>query len=154
MTTHSSPTRLVTPKPNAIVQARTLRRPLLAALSLALSIASVAFAANPNQGTLNPGSAAALQWVGDALGGPSVTSEAACQDGINCDVFTIHLTGSASDYAGKQLIVRITFSMLSDYDLYVHKDTEKRQSRVSRRERFAARNLRTSCHQSGDVRRG
>jgi hypothetical protein len=123
MTTHSSPTRLATPKPNATVRARTLRRPILAALSFALSVAAVAFAANPNQGTLNPASTAALQWVGDAIGGPSVTTEMTCQDGINCDVFTIHLAGSASDYAGKQLIVKITFSMLSDYDLYVHKDT-------------------------------
>src|SRR5256714_4297970 len=83
-----------------------------------------ALGANPNQGTLNPGSTTALQWVGDAVGGPAITTETACQDGINCDVFTIHLSGNASDYAGKQLIVKITFSMLSDYDLYVHKDTE------------------------------
>jgi hypothetical protein len=112
MTTYFSSIRLVTP-----------RRLLPAALSFALSIASVALAANPTQGTLNPGSATALQWVGNAAGGPAVTTEMACQDGINCDVFTIHLTGNASDYAGKQLLVKITFSMLSDYDLYVHKDT-------------------------------
>jgi len=43
-------------------------------------------------------------------------------DGINCDVFTIHLNGKASDYAGKQLTVKITFLAVSDYDLYVHKD--------------------------------
>src|SRR5256714_5340473 len=83
-----------------------------------------ALGANPNQGTLNSGSTTALQWVGDAVGGPAITTETACQDGINCDVFTIHLSGNASDYAGKQLIVKITFSMLSDYDLYVHKDTK------------------------------
>ena len=111
MTTHFSSTCLVS-----------LRRMLLAALGCALSLAAVTYAANPNQGTLNPGSAAALQWVGDAIGGPSVTTESTCQDGVNCDVFTIHLTGVASDYAGKQLVVKITFSMLSDYDLYVHKD--------------------------------
>lgn len=91
---------------------------------LILGSCLVAFGANPNQGTLNPGSTTALQWVGDALGGPAITTETACQDGINCDVFTIHLSGNGSDYAGKQLIVKITFSMLSDYDLYVHKDTE------------------------------
>ena len=93
-------------------------------LLAALSFAATAFAANPNQGTLNPASTAALQWVGDAIGGPAITTETACQDGINCDVFTIHLSGSGEDYAGKQLVVNITFSMLSDYDLYVHKDTE------------------------------
>src|SRR5437762_11248414 len=31
--------------------------------------------ANPNQGTLNPGSTTALRWVGDAIGAPSATSE-------------------------------------------------------------------------------
>ena len=54
---------------------------------------------------------------------PAITTETACQDGINCDVFTIHLTGSAEDYAGQQLVVKITFLPASDYDLYVHKDT-------------------------------
>src|SRR5213075_2641550 len=33
-----------------------------------------------------------------------------------------HLTGNASDYGGKQLLVKITFLPASDYDLYVHKD--------------------------------
>jgi hypothetical protein len=98
-------------------------RSLFAATALFLSIALSAFAANPTQGTLNPGSTTPLQWVGNALGGPAVTTETACQDGINCDVFTIHLTGNPSDYAGKQLLVNISFTMLSDYDLYVHKDT-------------------------------
>jgi hypothetical protein len=111
MKTHFSSTRLVTPC-----------RLLLAAFGCALSLAVLAYAANPNQGTLNPGSATPLQWVGDAVGGPAITTETACQDGINCDVFTIHLNGTAADYAGKQLSVKITFSMLSDYDLYVHKD--------------------------------
>src|SRR5256714_6778123 len=96
---------------------------ILIALSSVLALSASVFAANPNQGTLNSGSTTALQWVGDAIGGPAITTETACQDGINCDVFTIHLSGSAADYAGKQLAVKITFSMLSDYDLYVHKDT-------------------------------
>src|SRR5256714_8954685 len=96
---------------------------ILIALSSVLALSASVFAANPNQGTLNSGSATPLQWVGDALGGPAITTETACQDGINCDVFTIHLNGTAADYAGKQLSIKITFSMLSDYDLYVHKDT-------------------------------
>jgi hypothetical protein len=97
--------------------------PILIALTSVLALSISVFAANPNQGTLNSGSTTPLQWAGDALGGPAITTEAACQDGINCDVFTIHLDGTASDYAGKQLSIKITFSMLSDYDLYVHKDT-------------------------------
>jgi len=82
-----------------------------------------ALAANPTQGTLGPGSTTPLQWDGTALGAPSGTGEAACQDGINCDVFTVHLSGNASDYAGKQLLIKITFLAASDYDMYVHKDT-------------------------------
>ena len=95
----------------------------LAGFALLAASCGAALAANPSQGSLNAGSTAPLSWVGDALGAPAITTEAACQDGINCDVFTIHLGGTAADYSGKQLIVNITFSMLSDYDLYVHKDT-------------------------------
>ncbi|MEY2572859.1 MAG: hypothetical protein QOJ87_1072 [Verrucomicrobiota bacterium] len=98
-------------------------RSLFAGAALFLTTALSVFAANPTQGTLNPGSTTPLQWVGNALGGPAITTETACQDGINCDVFTIHLTGNPSDYAGKQLLVKIDFTMVSDYDLYVHKDT-------------------------------
>jgi hypothetical protein len=83
------------------------------------------FAANPSQGTLSPDSSSALQWqgniVGASVGGPG--GEASCVDGTSCDVFTIHLNGSAEDYAGVQLLIKITFSLPQDYDLYVHKDT-------------------------------
>ena len=86
-------------------------------------LAGLVFAANPSEGTLDPGSTSPVEWDGDALGGPSVTTETTCQDGINCDVFTVHLSGSAEEYAGKQLVINISFLPVSDYDLYVHKDT-------------------------------
>lgn len=93
------------------------------AAALAWSVSS--FAANPDQGTLNPGSTTPLGWDGNiagaSVGGPG--GEASCVDGTSCDVFTIHLTGTASDYAGVQLLVQITFGAPQDYDLYVHKDT-------------------------------
>ncbi|HEX8076519.1 MAG TPA: sialidase family protein, partial [Chthoniobacterales bacterium] len=95
----------------------------LLSLTAALAWPVSLFAANPTEGTLGAGSTTPLEWDGTAVGGPSVTTETTCQDGFNCDVFTIHLTGSAQDYAGKQLLIKITFSMVSDYDLYVHKDT-------------------------------
>jgi hypothetical protein len=100
-----------------------MKKSILITLSCTFVFLTSAFAANPAQGTLNPGSTAPLSWNGDAVGVPSGSGESACQDGFNCDVFTVHLTGKASDYAGKQLLVKITFSMLSDYDMYVHKDT-------------------------------
>ena len=98
---------------------------MLAALFFALSVASVVLAANPTEGTLAPDSTTPLQFVGTAVGAPAggPAGEATCQDGINCDVFTIHLTGNASDYAGTQLRIKIEFLAVSDYDLYVHKDT-------------------------------
>ena len=102
---------------------RLSRASFLLGIAVVVGSCVAAFGANPDQGTLNPGSATALQWVGDALGGPAITTETACQEGINCDHFTIHLTGSPEDYAGQQLVVKITFMAVSDYDLYVHKDT-------------------------------
>src|SRR5947207_15720975 len=84
------------------------RRSLLVAIGILLATAWGAFAANPNQGTLNPGSATALQWVGDALGGPAITTETACQDGSNWEVCTLHLYGNASDYDGKALHGQVT----------------------------------------------
>lgn len=91
---------------------------------LALAFSTSIFAANPSQGTLNPNSTTALQWDGNiagaSVGGPG--GEASCVDGTSCDVFTIHLNGVASDYAGVQMLVKITFDLPQDYDLYVHKD--------------------------------
>jgi len=100
-----------------------MKKLILLTLGCSLLLLTSVFVAKPAQGTLNPTSTAPLPWDGDAVGGPAVTTEALCQDGINCDVFTIHLTGKASDYAGKQLQIKITFLPASDYDIYVHKDT-------------------------------
>src|SRR6478672_480579 len=101
---------------NTLLHSRLARTSVLATLAILVGSCLNAFAANPTEGTLNPSSTTPLQWVGNALGAPAVTSEAACQDGINCDVFTIHLSGNASDYAGTQLVVKITFMQVSDYD--------------------------------------
>src|SRR6476661_5410326 len=89
-----------------LLMKRKVRMKTLIVMACVFTTAVAAFAANPTEGSLSPGSATVLQW-----------------DGINCDVFTIHLSGNASDYAGQQLLIKITFSMLSDYDLYVHKDS-------------------------------
>jgi hypothetical protein len=97
----------------------------LAAASFVFALSTSAFAADPEEGTLNPGSSAPVEWDGDiigaSVGGPG--GEASCIDGTNCDVFTLNLSGSASDYAGSQLLIKITFSAPQDYDLYVRKDS-------------------------------
>jgi hypothetical protein len=118
-------TTFLNPRSHRIHRPAGLRPSLLFSLGLVLAFSIPAFAANPTEGTLNPGSATPLQWDGTALGAPAggPAGEATCQDGINCDVFTIHLSGNPSDYAGKQLKIKITFLAVSDYDLYVHKDT-------------------------------
>jgi hypothetical protein len=101
------------------------QRPARLALAFLCLSSFAALGANPPQGTLNPGDTAPLTWKGDALGGSvgGPGGEASCVDGTSCDVFTIHLNGTAADYAGRQLLVKITFSSPQDYDLYVHKDT-------------------------------
>ena len=72
---------------------------ILCSAGLLLGFAIPLFAANPPEATLNPASTAPAEWDGDAIGAPAggPAGEATCQDGINCDVFTIHLTGTASD---------------------------------------------------------
>jgi hypothetical protein len=101
-----------------------LSRTLFFAGLLILGSYVATFGANPTEGTLNPGSTTTLQWVGNITGASvgGAGGEASCVDGTSCDVFTIHLSGSASDYAGQQLLIQITFSAPQDYDLYVHKD--------------------------------
>lgn len=65
---------------NDLDQRSVRRRWILAATSFLLALSTSSFAANPTQGTLNPGSTAALQWDGTAVGAPSGTGETACQD--------------------------------------------------------------------------
>ncbi|MDQ6624523.1 MAG: hypothetical protein M3Y69_00060 [Verrucomicrobiota bacterium] len=93
------------------------------ALTLLLSSSQ---AASPTGGTISPSTTAPVKWAGDATGVPAggVAGEAACIDGQNCDVFTITVSGTQAEYAGKQILVNIAWSVAaSDYDLYIHKDT-------------------------------
>jgi hypothetical protein len=93
-------------------------------------------ASNPKSGSINntttdpvPG----ITWVGDAPGGAS-ESESTCVDnpvntppyspGVNCDAFTLTVSGAAEDYAGKR--IRVRFSWLSpsqDYDMVIRKES-------------------------------
>ncbi|MDQ6626483.1 MAG: hypothetical protein M3Y69_10175 [Verrucomicrobiota bacterium] len=81
-------------------------------------------AATPATGSLNPSSTNTITWKGDATGTGAAQGESTCVDGLNCDVFTITLSGTASDYSGKQLAIAINWTVpANDYDLYVHKDS-------------------------------
>src|SRR3982751_4089836 len=78
--------------------------------------------ATPSSGTLNPGGSQ-LNWVGTAAGGGS-TGESTCVEGVNCDTFTITLSGTPTNWAGLKARIVVSCadpSGVSDYDVYVHK---------------------------------
>src|SRR5258708_15407211 len=80
-----------------------------------------AFASNPSSATLNPAVGSAVAWTGTGLAGVT-TDETTCVDGTDCDVFTVTLSGSPSDYRSLALAISITHNLaINDYDLFVHK---------------------------------
>src|SRR5438034_11102881 len=78
--------------------------------------------AMPASGTLNSGGPA-VNWVGTAAGGGSL-DESTCVEGVNCDTFTLTLSGTPTNWSGLKARIIISCadpSGLSDYDVYVHK---------------------------------
>src|SRR5947199_6775751 len=78
--------------------------------------------ATPSAGTLNPGGPT-VNWAGTALGGGS-TDESTCVEGVNCDTFTLTLSGTPASWTNLKARIVISCgdpSGLSDYDVYVHK---------------------------------
>src|SRR5213596_328319 len=78
--------------------------------------------AMPSSGTLNPGGPA-VNWVGTAVGGGSL-DDSTCVEGVNCDTFTLTLSGTPSNWSGLKARIVIGCadpSGVSDYDVYVHK---------------------------------
>jgi hypothetical protein len=112
---------------NAFLIPRILLALLL--VSTALFMAFLSFAANPDSGSLAATTTTPLTWVGTGKGGqadPSGTAsgEDTCIDGENCDVFTLTLTGTPTDWTGKKARVDLTWaSSDNDYDVFIHKDT-------------------------------
>ncbi len=77
-------------------------------------------AANPTSGTISPTSMP-LTWDGTAAGG-TYNGESTCVEGVNCDTFTLTVSGTPADWAGKQIKISISWVVLAnDYDLYIHK---------------------------------
>src|SRR5207249_6907626 len=78
--------------------------------------------ATPSAGTLSPGGPT-VNWAGTAAGGGSL-DESTCVEGVNCDTFTLTLSGTPTNWTGLKARIVISCadpSGLSDYDLYVHK---------------------------------
>lgn len=78
-------------------------------------------AANPTSGTIMPGSTP-LMWNGTAIGGSAPTGEGDCTEGVNCDTYTITVSGVPADWVGKRIRVDASWVVLaSDFDVYIHK---------------------------------
>ena len=77
-------------------------------------------AASPTRGTISPNSAP-VSWTGTAVGGTS-NGEATCVEGVNCDTFTLTVSGEPGDWTGKRIQVTMSWVvMASDYDMYIRK---------------------------------
>ena len=81
-------------------------------------------ASSPTSGGLNPATGTSVTWNGTAPGGASPEGETTCVEGVNCDTYTLSLSGSPADWSGKIVKVRLDWlAPATDYDMYIHKDT-------------------------------
>jgi len=92
---------------------------ILASLACFISVLRLG-AANPSSNMITP-SSARVTWDGTAAGG-AYNGESTCVEGVNCDTFTLTVTGTPADWAGKKINIAISWVVLAnDYDLYIHK---------------------------------
>src|SRR5215217_4144073 len=104
---------------------------LAALLAPALPGLNSTSASSPAGATINATATTPITWVGTAPGGGSlnaplglINGEELCQEGITCDTFTLTVGGTAAEWAGKLIRIRIEWLFpVSDYDLYIHKDS-------------------------------
>lgn len=98
------------------------------ALSLILAafvIISFAFvqhsrSASPASGSISS-TGAPLLWTGAAAVGVA-PDETACIEGVNCDTYTVTLTGTPASWAGKKALITISWPFSEDdFDVFVHK---------------------------------
>jgi hypothetical protein len=87
-------------------------------------------ASSPTGATINPTATTPLTWTGTATGGGAlnapllIAGEDLCQEGINCDTFTLTVGGTQADWSGKLVRIKIEWLLpVTDYDLYIHKDS-------------------------------
>ena len=79
----------------------------LAALAL---LTNFAFASTPSSATFGPIKGSTVNWAGSGIGGVT-TDETTCVDGTDCDIFTITLTGTPTQYRGLVLNVNIGWTL-------------------------------------------
>jgi hypothetical protein len=81
---------------------------------------SLLLAATPSSGTLSSIAGSTTKWTGSAVA--ATNGESTCVDGTNCDVYTLNLSGSTTNYSGKYVTIKATWAVSADeYDLYVHR---------------------------------
>jgi hypothetical protein len=88
-------------------------------------------ASGPTGGTINSTATTPVTWIGTATGGVTpnaplgvIGGEDLCQEGINCDTFTLTVGGTPADWSGKLIRVKLEWLLpVTDYDLYIHKDS-------------------------------
>ena len=103
-------------------------------VALAMAIALPAFrstsASTPSGATISPTATTPVTWLGTATGGGAINApmliggEDLCQEGLTCDTFTLNVGGTTADWSGKLIRIKIEWLLpASDYDLYIHKDS-------------------------------
>ena len=88
-------------------------------------------ASSPAGGTISVTATTPVTWIGTGTGGGAlnaplglINGEDLCQEGINCDTFTLTVAGNPSDWTGKVIRIKIEWLLpTTDYDLYIHKDS-------------------------------
>ena len=117
--------------------ARVTLRIFLAATFIAAFILAVlptlrsTSASSPAGATINANATAPVTWTGTGVGGGALNAplgliggEDLCQEGINCDTYTLTVGGAPSDWSGKLIRIKIEWLLpTTDYDLYIHKDS-------------------------------
>jgi hypothetical protein len=78
--------------------------------------------ASPASGSVNPVPGEQLTWTGTAVGAPPALDDEVCEEGLNCDTFTLTVNGNPSDWVNKSVRIRFDWpNVADDYDIYVRK---------------------------------
>jgi hypothetical protein len=119
-------------------QAVARRSALMIAILLAAfggwKFAGTTHAANPTSGSISATTATPVTWMGNLTGTPpAANGEPTCVDTVNnptpphtgnCDWYTLTVNGNPSDWVGKRIRLKFTWTLVStDYDMVVRKES-------------------------------
>ena len=93
---------------------------LLCAVSLVDTIATP----TPSTGTVGPspgGPSVTWQQGSPTTAGGNVNTEASCVENVNCETFTLTISGTQSNWVGQRVQVQLNWqSSANEYDIYIH----------------------------------